>query len=434
LGAPETKNNATAVTAEPAQRPTAIRYRVLGLTFIMSYLMYMERAVMGAVTPSIRSDFHIDLITWGWCLSAFNWSYTLFQIPGGWMSDRKGARFTLAWAVAWWSVFVAGIGFSFSAVSLAVTRFLFGAGEAAAFPAGSRALVRWLPAEKRAFGQGFQHAGSRLGAALAPIIVAALLATYGGWRLVFFIMGGSGLVWAAVWWFYYRNDPAAHPGVNLGEVALLANAQPKPSASRTIPWGAILRSPDVWRLSFAYFCYGFVLWLYLNWFPTYLRDARHFSAAKGSLLASLPLLCATVTNVLGGIWSDKLTARMGDLRRGRVIVSMIGFVIAALGLLPGVMMESPVAALLFLSIALGGLELTVAVSWAICLDLGGSFSGSVASVMNTFGQFGGAISGVLAGYMAARIGWTSPFLLASAFCLIAALAVRGIDPRRSVAQ
>jgi len=97
-------------------------------------------------------------------------------------------------------------------------------------------------------------------------------------------------------------------------------------------------------------------------------------------------------------------------------------------------MESPVAALLFLSIALGGLELTVAVSWAICLDLGGSFSGSVASVMNTFGQFGGAISGVLAGYMAARIGWTSPFLLASAFCLIAALAVRGIDPRRSVAQ
>jgi len=280
----------------------------------------------------------------------------------------------------------------------------------------------------------FVHAGSRLGAALAPIIVAALLATYGGWRLVFFIMGGSGLVWAAVWWFYYRNDPAAHPGVNLGEVALLANAQPKPSASRTIPWGAILRSPDVWRLSVAYFCYGFVLWLYLNWFPTYLRDARHFSAAKGSLLASLPLLCATVTNVLGGIWSDKLTARMGDLRRGRVIVSMIGFVIAALGLLPGVMMESPVAALLFLSIALGGLELTVAVSWAICLDLGGSFSGSVASVMNTFGQFGGAISGVLAGYMAARIGWTSPFLLASAFCLIAALAVRGIDPRRSVAQ
>jgi len=236
-----------------------------------------------------------------------------------------------------------------------------------------------------------------------------------------------------VWWFYYRNDPATHPGVNEAEVALLANAQPKPSTSRTIPWGAILRSPDVWRLSFAYFCYGWVLWLYLQWFPTYLREARHFSAVQSGL-ASLPFLCATVTNVMGGLWSDKLTRRMGDLRRGRLIVSMCGFVIAALGLLPGVLMDSPVAAMICLTIALGGLELTVAVSWAICLDLGGPYSGSVASVMNTFGQLGGAISALAAGYLATRIGWTSPFLVACGFCLIAAVAVSTIDPRRSVAQ
>ena len=435
MGAPRVNKYTSAVAAESPSvstgRATRIRYRVLGLTFLMSFLMYMERGAIGAAAPSIMREFKIDKITMGWSLSAFNWSYALFQVPGGWMADRFGSRLVLTWAIAWWAAFTAATGFSFNAMSLAVTRFLFGAGEAAAFPAGSRALVRWLPVPSRAFGQGFQHAGSRLGAALAPVIVAWLLAT-SGWRTVFYVLGGAGVIWAAVWYGYYRNDPATHPGVNEGEVELLADAQPNPSsATRNVPWSVILGSRDVWLLSFAYFCYGWVLWLYLAWFPTYLREARHFSALQSGL-ASLPLLAATITNVLGGLSSDKLTSRLGDLRRGRVIVSIFGFVVAALGLLPGVLMDSPVAALACLTIALGGLEMTVAVSWAICLDLGGPYSGSVASVMNTFGQIGGAISAAMVGYLATRMGWTSPFLLACVFCLLAAVAVSGIDPRRSV--
>ena len=435
MEAPKTKKYASAVATDSSAvsvgQPTRIRYRVLGLTFLIAFLMYMERGAIGAVQPSIGREFGIDKITMGWCLSAFNWSYAIFQVPGGWMADRLGSRLVLSLAIAWWSAFAAATGFSFNAISLAVTRFMFGAGEAAAFPAGSRALMRWLPVRSRAFGQGFQHAGSRLGAAMAPAIVALLVTS--GWRVVFYVFGGAGLVWAAVWYAYYRNDPAMHPGVNEGEVELLADAQPDPSkASRRVPWSVILRSRDVWRLSCAYFCYGWVLWLYLNWFPTYLREARHFSAAQSGL-ASLPLLAATITNVLGGIASDKLTSRMGDLRRGRVIVSMFGFVVAGLGLLPGVLAGSPVTALACLTIALGGLEMTVAVSWAVCLDLGGAYSGSVASVMNTFGQLGGTFSTVMAGYLATRMGWNSPFLLSCGFCLLAAVAVSGIDPRRSVA-
>jgi len=398
----------------------------------MSFLMYMERGVMGAVTPSIMQEFHIDKITMGWSASAFNLAYALFQVPGGWMSDRFGARAVLTGSLAWWSAFTAAIGLSFSPMSLAVTRFLLGAGEAASFPAGSRALVRWLPVESRAFGQGFQHAGSRLGAALAPTIVAWLLVN-SSWRFGYYAIGAAGAVWAVVWYVCHRNAPASHPAVNEGEVKLLANAQPKSSASRTIPWGLILHSPDVWRLSFTYFCYGVVLWLYLQWFPTYLREARHFTAAQTGL-ASLPLLAATITNVLGGISSDKLSSRLGDLRRGRIMVSMFGFLVAGLGLLPGVLSASPVTALICLTIALGGLEMTVAVSWAICLDLGGPYSGSVASVMNTFGQIGGTVSAVLVGYMATRLGWTSPFLFACALCFLAAIVVRGVDPRRSVAS
>lgn len=410
---------------------TRVRYQVLGLTFLMAFLMYMERGAIGAATPNIMREFRIDKITMGWSVSAFNWSYALFQVPSGWMADRFGSRIVLAGAIAWWSAFTAGTGLSFSALSLAITRFLFGAGESAAFPAGSRALVRWLPAGQRAFGQGFQHSGSRLGAALAPAIVVSLMAV-SGWRPVFYMFGAAGVLWAIVWYAYYRNDPSDHPRTNAAEVALLpeAAAGMRSAAKRSVPWRRILRSRDLWYLSVAYFCYGWVLWLYLAWFPTYLREARHFTSLKSGL-ASIPLLAATLANVAGGVLSDKLAAKFRDLRRGRLMVSICGFSVAALALLPGVLASSPVTALVCLTLALGGLELTVAVSWAICLDIGGDYSGSVSSVMNTWGNLGGAISAVMVGYLATLMGWTSPFLMASLLCLVSALIVSRIDPRRS---
>ncbi len=409
---------------------TRVRYRVLGLSFFMAFLMYMERGAMGTATPTVMREFHIDKITMGWSVSAFNWSYALFQVPAGWMADRFGARIVLAGALAWWSLFTAATGFSFNASSLAITRFLFGAGEAAAFPAGSRAMVRWLPIEQRAFGQGFQHSGSRLGAALAPAIVAFLLAIW-GWRPVFYTFGGVGILWAILWYAYYRNSPADHSGTNAAELALLPKGGSKrdPATKSSVPWHRILRSRDLWLLSTVYFCYGWVLWLYLAWFPTYLREARHFTLLKTGL-ASLPLLAATVTNVVGGLLSDKLASKWGDLRRGRLVVSISGFTIAAVALLPGVLASNPVAALACLTIAMAGLELTVAVSWAICIDIGGDYSGSVSSVMNTLGNLGGAISAVMIGYLATIFGWTSPFLMASSLCLLSAVLVSRIDPRR----
>ncbi len=413
-----------------AGRPTRVRYQVLGLTFLMAFLMYMERGAIGAATPDIMREFRIDKITMGWSVSAFNWSYALFQVPTGWLADRFGSRIVLAGAIAWWSVFTAGTGLSFSSPSLAIIRFLFGAGEAAAFPAGSRALVRWLPAGQCAFGQGFQHSGSRLGAALAPAIVVSLIAA-SGWRPVFYMFGAAGALWAIVWYAYYRNYPSEHPRTNAAEVALLPKAaNVRPALRRSVPWRLILRSRDLWYLSVVYFCYGWVLWLYLAWFPTYLREARHYSSLKSGL-ASIPLLAATVANVAGGVLSDNLAARFRDLRRGRLMVSICGFSVATLALLPGVLASSPVTALVCLTVALGGLELTVAVSWAICLDIGGDYSGSVSSVMNTWGNLGGAISAVMVGYLATLLGWTSPFLMASLLCLLSALIVSRIDPRRS---
>jgi MFS family permease len=427
------KPGSTPSVSEPVKTAAAshVRYRVLGLSFLMSFMMYMERGAMGAAAPTIMKEFHIDKITMGWSASAFNWSYALFQVPGGWMADRFGARLILAAAMAWWSVFTAATGFAFSAVSLATTRFLFGMGEAAGFPAGSRALLRWLPVRRRAFGQGFQHSGSRLGAALAPAIVVALIAV-SGWRLIFYIFGAAGSVWACIWYAYYRNSPAEHKSVNAGELALLPAAPAKRAAGvkRAVPWRCILRSRDLWYLSFIYFCYGWVLWMYLQWFPTYLREARHFTQ-RGSALASIPLIAATITNIAGGLLSDRLATHWNDVRRGRMVVSMAGFTIAGLALLPGVLAADATTAMIYLTIALAGLELTVSVSWAVCLDIGGDFSGSVSSVMNMFGNLGGAASAVAVGYLATLFGWNSPFFLGSFVCLLSALLVTRVDPRRS---
>jgi MFS family permease len=260
---------ATCESASSAVAASRVRYEVLGMSFLMAFLMYMERGAIGAAAPSIMREFHVDKITMGWAISAFSWSYALCQMPGGWMADRFGPRVVLAVAMAWWSIFTAATALSFNAISLAATRLLFGAGEAAAFPAGSRALVPWLPLKRRAFGQGFQHSGARLGAALAPAVVVYLIAA-SGWRTVFYIFGAVGIAWAIGWYALYRNTPGEHPRVGAAELALLPAAQnaARSALKRAVPWRRILRDRNLWHLSTVYFCYGFVIWLYLAWFPT----------------------------------------------------------------------------------------------------------------------------------------------------------------------
>jgi sugar phosphate permease len=414
---------------------TRVRYWVLLLTFFTSFIMYMDRVCIGTAAPYIMEDFELDKVTWGWTTSAFNAGYTMFQVPGGWLADRYGARLVLALSMGWWSVFTVAQGLSFNAASLAISRFLFGVGEAAAFPSSSRALARWLPARQRAFGQGAQHAGSRFGAAVTPPVVIFLIARL-SWHWVFFIFGLIGLVWAVGWFAYYRNNPQDHPGVNEAELEILRTSgfTEKPKVKPDVPWRTILSSRNLWLISCMYFCYGWVLWLYINWLPTYLVEVRHFARDQVALATSLPLLAATVTNVLGGWTSDKLARRLGDLRRGRLFVSIAGFAIAGVSLIPAVLAEGIVTWLFCLTLALAGLELTVAVSWAICLDIGGEFSGSVSGVMNTMGNLGGTISNVAIGYLSTLFGWNSVFLVASAMCVVAACLARRVNPSTPIVK
>jgi MFS family permease len=412
---------------------THIRHVVLWLTFLTAMIMYVDRVCIGTAALFFEKEYGFNNYDKGLIFAAFSLGYALFQIPGGWAADRFGSRRILTLSLGWWSAFTALTAAATGVWSMAIYRFLFGVGEAAAFPAASRALVRWLPVRQRAFGQGFQHAGSRFGAAITPPLVVAIIAVF-GWRSVFVIFGVGGILWAAIWYWQYRDYPEDHPGINGEELEVLKESGfvGKTRPDGAVPWPAILRSRNLWALSLMYFCYGWVLWMSLTWLPTYLRDERGFSNMKAGIYASIPLFAATLTNIIGGWVSDHLARRWKDLRRGRLYVSCTGFFLAGSGLIAAALAPDPILALALLSVSVGGLELTVAVSWAICLDIGGSFSGSVSGVMNTLGNLGGSASSFVVAYLATQYGWTAAFLTAAALCLAAALIATQIDPSQPV--
>ncbi len=408
-------------------KPTRVRHMVLWLTVAAYMITYMDRVVIASAAPSIREEFGLDLAAMSVVLGAFRWGYALFQIPGGWFGDWIGPRRALTVIVIWWSAFTSATALAWGQTSMAVFRFLFGVGEAGAFPIATRSLSRWMLPAERGFAQGVTHAGSRLGAALTPSLVVALIVQF-GWRTPFYVFGVLGLVWALVWFLWYRDTPAEHTWVNAAERELIEkNLGVRSASTRRVPWGVILRSPSVWTLSAMYACYAWSIAIYLDWLPTYLREARGLSLRTMGLYASLPLLAATAGDFLGGWFSDWISKRSGNLKFARQSVAMAGFAIAGLAAVPAVMTSNAENCIVFTCIAAFGLETTVGVSWAIPLDIGKDYAGSVSAMMNMCGNIGGAISTSLLGFLVQGYGWELPFVIAAGFSLVAAGLFTRID-------
>lgn len=394
-------------------------------------ITYMDRVCISSAVPSIQREFGLSMGTMGLVLGSFRWAYAIFQIPGGWLGDRFGPRRALSAIVSWWSVFSSFTALAWSATSLIVVRFLFGVGEAGAFPIATRSLSRWVLPSERGFAQGITHAGSRLGAAMTPFVVALMIARW-GWRIPFYCFGSLGIVWSVVWFVYYRNTPAEHKSVNAAELELIRNAIGETrSADSRVPWAKIIGSSQMWLLSMMYFCYAFSLGFYLDWFPKYLNSDRHFALEKMGLFASFPLLAGTLGNASGGWFSD-IRARKGNLRRARAEVGVTGFVIAAFTLLGACYASNPYTSVEFSCVAMFGLELTVGVSWAIPLDIGGDFAGSVSAFMNTWGNLGAATATSLFGFLAQAWGWDLPFIAMSALSGVAAILFLRIDASKKL--
>jgi len=414
-------------------RPTGVRHRVLWLAVIVYMITYMDRVCISHAATEIRREYGFDAVTLGWIFSGFNLSYALFQIPGGWLGDRFGPRRVLAAIVLWWSAFTAATSLALGMWSMYVVRFLFGMGEAGAFPTATRALSFWLPASERGFAQGITHSGARLGAALTPPIAVALIANF-GWRSVFYVFGLIGALWAAFWLWYYRDRPEQHGSVNEAELAIIREgAKAQPLSERVqVPWGQILRSGNLRLICAMYFCYAYSLWIYLSWFPTYLQEARGFTLKQMGFWHMVPLIAATIGDTVGGWLSDHLARRDGNLRFARRAVAIAGFTLGAACIIPATLTEDRYASIAFTTAALFFLELTVGVSWAVAMDVGPEYAGSVSGVMNMCGNLGGWLASIAIGYMVQYVNWETPFLVASGLCLLGALFYLRIDPNERV--
>jgi MFS family permease len=413
---------------EPAitTRPTHSRHVVLALVVGAYMITYMDRVNLASAVPVIQRDMGFSMITIGWIFASFRWGYALFQIPGGWLGDRIGGRRALSVVVVWWSIFTSLTAFAWNAAAMGIFRFFFGMGEAGAFPIATRSLSGWMLPTERGFAQGVTHAASRVGAALTPALVVILMIRF-GWRMPFFVFGLIGLAWAAAWYWYYRDTPVEHRQCNAAERRLIENAVGIRQSTRVVPWRNILRSPSLWTLSLMYFCYGYSIDIYLDWFPKYLNEHRGFDLKQMGVYASLPLLAGAAGDLLGGSTSDRWAKRFGNLKLARRGVAIAGFLLAGSFIVPATLTHNSMASVLYSCVAVFGLEVTVGVSWAIPLDIGGEYAGSVAAIMNTFGNLGSAVSPILLAYLVGLYGWNIPFLICSVLCVGGAALSIGID-------
>lgn len=414
------------------KRPTHARYVVLSLVVAAYMITYMDRVNLAAAVPVIQRDMGFSMITIGWIFAAFRWGYAMFQIPGGWLGDRIGGRRALALVVVWWSAFTSLTAGAWNATVMGVCRFFFGVGEAGAFPIATRSLSGWMLPTERGFAQGATHAASRIGAALTPAFVVLLMLRF-GWRMPFLVFGALGLLWAAGWYWYYRDSPSTHRFANDAERHLIeSSVGVRASRGQAVPWAKILRNPSLWTLSLMYFCYGYSIDIYLDWFPKYLNQYRGYNLKQMGFYASLPLLAGAVGDLLGGSLSDRLAQRLGNLSLARRVVALAGFVLAAVFIVPATITQSSLASVLYSCGAVLGLEITVGVAWAIPLDIGGDFAGTIAAVMNTFGNLGSAVSPILLAYMVGMYGWNIPFFVCSGLCVAGACLALGIDAAKRI--
>ncbi len=416
-------------SAVSRERPTHVRYIVLGLTVAAYMITYMDRQVLAVARPAIRDELGISLVMMGWITFSFRIAYALFQIPGGWLGDRFGARRGLTLIVTWWSIFTGFTALAWNAVSMLVIQVFFGLGEAGAFPIATRSLSRWMRPTERGFAQGVTHAGSRLGAALTPPIVVVIMVAF-GWRAAFMAFGLLGVIWSAVWYFYYRDTPEEHRSVNAAECELIGSGRKR---STEIPWRKILSHGNLWILAVMYFCYNFNLNVYNDWFPTYLHDSRGMTLARMGVYASLPLFAGTLGDLAGGWFSDRVLRRTSNVNLARRWVAIAGFLLSAAATVPAVLTHDPRVSVAFYCLAFFGLEWTVGISWAVPLDIGGDFAGSVSAVMNTLGNVGGAMSATVVTYTASRYGWNAPFFITSVLSVAAAILFLKIDAAKRIA-
>jgi MFS family permease len=404
------------------------RHEVLIFLVLLSIITYLDRLAIAVAGTRMQEELGITPERWGWVLGVFLLSYGAFEIPTGALGDRIGQRKVLTRIVVWWSAFTALTGSVSHFHLLLLTRFLFGVGEAGAYPNISGSIARWFPATERARAQGWVWGASRLGGALAPLLVVPMQGAW-GWRASFWLFGALGVVWAFFWRRWYRDFPVEQPGITTGELKEIGPAgEATPHAS--IPWATLFQNRTLWLIMAMYWCYVWGSWFYLSWFPTYLVKGRGFSEAEMGVYSALPFLMGTLGNLAGGMVSDHLSRRHG-LRIGRVMVGATCLAGAALFLYATAATQGKVTGIVFLGLGFGVMDAMLPAAWALCLDIGRRYAGAVTGATNSAGQFGGFVCSVAFGHIVQATGnYNAPVALIATMVLAAAVLFSRIDPGR----
>jgi ACS family glucarate transporter-like MFS transporter len=391
-------------------RPTGI---VLVMLSLMYLITYVDRVNVSTAAAGFAKDFDLNKTQIGFVFSAFAYPYLLFQIIGGWVSDRFGTRRTLIGCSLIWASATVLTGMAGGLVSLLVARVMLGLGEGATFPAATAAMARWVAAKDRGFAQGITHAAARLGNALAPGLIVAVMAVY-GWRASFFVCAALSFAWLAAWALIFRENPADHPGLTQEERKEL----PPPKAKgQDVPWGRLFKRMA--PVTMVYFCYGWTLWLFLSWIPQYFLHSQNLNLSKMAIFSSSVFLAGVVGDTLGGIVTDRIYARTGNLNRARSLMVAICMGLTCLSLLPLMFTTDVMTSLACLSAGFFFAEMTIGPMWAVPMDIAPQASGTASGIMNSGSALAAIISPVVGGYLIDVTGnWQLPFVGSMVLMLI----------------
>ncbi|MBV9653696.1 MAG: MFS transporter [Acetobacteraceae bacterium] len=398
------------------------RWLMIAMCLLANTINYVDRANLAVAAPIMQSELGFDSATMGFVLGAFFWTYAVMQMPFGWFADRVGARFSLALAVVWWSVFTALTAFARSITTLLGCRLLLGVGEAGAYPSMAKVAANWFPKSERGLAAAIFDSGSRIGAALSLPLVAWII-SISNWQTSFVVTGLLGAVWAVFWLFIYR-DPERHASVTPEQLARLrAERGTKPSGGSTVGWASLFRYRTIWGMMIGFFCLNFVIYFFITWFPTYLVKARGFSLAQLGTLGLLPGLVSIPCGWLGGFTSDALYRRGWSLTAARKTCLVGGMLMSSVITL-SVFAPSVYLALAFFAIAYGSLAFTAASIWSLPGDVAPSPAhvASIGGIQNFASNLAGIVTTTFTGVMLTITSgsFVVPLVVAGGFCVLGA--------------
>lgn len=388
---------------------------------ILSVVTFLDRTCITFSSLEIQSDLGISPSEWGWVLSIFTLSYGLMQIPLGALGDKVGHRWVLALIVVWWSAFTSFTGMAGGLVAMLVIRFCFGIGEAGASPCSTSVISRWFEKDKVGKAQGYVWAATRLGGAMAPFIVIPMVSSETiGWRGSFYILGAIGVVWSVVWFVIYRDRKPS--------------AASEAAGKSSVPWARIFGNRQFWILCLMYFFYAFGSWFFFTWFPEYMKQGRGFEESELKYAVAIPFIMSMIGNIAGGHLTDRLTARYG-ITVGRKALGSSCLLLSAACMILAAFMPGKVSVFIFLSLCFGIFDLMLPSAWALCIDLGKQYAGSVSGAMNTFGNLGGFSCSLMFGYLLSSTGnYNLPLYLIAVMLIISAILFAFINPTKSIVE